>query len=128
MKYCTALCLTWGGKAKDECLVHEGGGWTREDLIDLPSTQKSIIQTERKKANEKIEKRYPILNNEVEITHTIKEMTRRTWFIQKNEVRIQMVKPYVMEGEDRDQEADHNNQSREEEEREVNHLRGRIEG
>ena len=39
-----------------------------------------------------------------------------------------MVKPYVMEGEDRDQEADHNNQSREEEEREVNHLRGRIEG
>ena len=59
-------------------MVHEGGRWTREDLIDLPSTQKSIIQTERKKANEKIEKRYPILNNEVEITHTIKEMTRRT--------------------------------------------------
>ena len=37
-----------------------------------------------------------------------------------------MVKPYVMEGYDTDQEADHNNQSREKEEREVNHLRGKC--
>ena len=29
-----------------------------------------------------------------------------------------------MDGDDTDQEADHNNQSREKEEREVNHLRG----
>ena len=36
-----------------------------------------------------------------------------------------MVKPYVMEGYDTDQKADHNNQSREKEEREVKHLRGK---
>ena len=36
-----------------------------------------------------------------------------------------MVKPYVMEGDDTDQEADHNNQSREKEERQLNHLRGK---
>lgn len=35
-----------------------------------------------------------------------------------------MVKPYVMNGDDTDQRADHNNQSREKEGREVNHLRG----
>ena len=37
-----------------------------------------------------------------------------------------MLKPHMMEGDDTDQEADHNNQSREKEEREVNHLRGKC--